>query len=482
MKKKFMLNYILLIAAGVLIFSLSEYIQWYGDSYSYRFRFDTFEPIESFADIIPSQYAHYFMMNGRIWVHVLCQAFSALWGQTAFAICNAGMYIVFVLLFLRVSGRSWKSVTDLLAGILAVLFFCDTSYNANCQIGYVWSATLTLAFIILYLGPGACHGWGTRTLLFLLSLLAGNGNEAISIGTGAALIVDTFVNYKKISEKRVVMIAGFGIGGLLCCLSPGILSRASHSSADILWSSYNIAVQSRMLYVFIFTVIVLKLRHKISLKRFVSENLFFVIAMLTLLAFNFAIGIGENGRQLFGIELFSGILTLRALKGVRLPGWILGLGSAAIICIYFVKFDYLRKSNEDLGRLRMELSRSEDLKIYMDFRRYSGFVHPTELNNSVFLYYCAAYAIMDDMLDFGYAYRISRGYDGPYYKKLEIYPTALKRAIESGRKDLALKCADGNCLIVTDKNDPKTFQLERNYDIFGIRFPKYPYEIGFGDL
>lgn len=482
MKKKLLPNYLLLCIVGVLIFSLSEYIQWYGDSYSYRFSFDTFEPIRNFSDIIPSQYAHYFHMNGRIWVHVLAQAFSALWGQTTFALCNALMYILFVLLFAKITGNSWRHFTGLLLCVLAILFFCDTSYNANCQIGYIWSATVTLAFIIEYFRTGRSDGMVRLAVLFLLSLLAGNGNEAISIGTGTALIVDFFRNFKRLTPKHLVMIAGFGIGGLLCCLAPGILSRASHTSSVPIWSIYRLIIYSRMLYVLIFTIAVLKLCHKLELKKFVRDNSFFIVAMLSLLIFDLVTGIGKNNRQLFGIELFSAILTVRALKDTALPRWILAAASIAVIGIYILKFEHLRISNADLRALRKELTNLDGRTVFMDFHHYPTFVHPTEMDNSILLYYGAVFAILDDMLDFGHGYHDTKREAEPFYKGFQIFPTAVKEAMESDKKDLAVKSIDGNYVVMTSKKNPATFRMERDYDIFGLKVPKGPYEFRIEDL
>ncbi len=484
MKTKDVVNYILLGVVGMLIFCLSDYIEWYGDSLCYRFHFGTGEPIKSFQDVISSQYAHYFEMNGRIWAHVLCQGFSALWGKTAFAVCNALVYILFVMLFAKVCGRSWKRLPDLLICILMILFLCDTSYNANCQIGYIWTSTATLAFLILYFGAKKTkkYHWWSYALLLLVSFLAGDGNEAIAIGVGAALIVDFLRNLKKFNLAQIVMIAGFGIGGLMLCLSPGILKRASGETANLIWSVYGLLFNLRTTYILLITLAILKFKHRILIKRFLSDNMFFIVALVTLLVFNLMIGIGQNHpRQLFGIELFSAILTIRALNGVKIPKWLMIILSVVVAGIYVMKFDYLRKSNEDLVAMRKQLTGSEDLKVYLDFHRYPPFVHPTEMTNNFEIYFFVASAICDDILDFGhhyYTFRINNELQ-PYFKTLAIYPTVMKDIIKSDDKNFAAKCDDGLYLVVRDNNNPKRFFLNRNFNIFGIKFPKEPYEIQF---
>lgn len=483
MKKRLFVNILLLMAVGLLIFTLSEFIQWNGDAYSYRFNYANGNPIRSVGEIFQSQYEHYFLMNGRIWAHVLCQGFSALWGQKLFALCNAIVYILFILLFVRISGMVWRRAEELLLCTLTVLFFCDVSYIPNCQIGYIWTSTAILAFLIQYFrakdGQKKYKAW-ELALLFFLALLAGNGNEAIAIGVGGALIVDIIINIRRLNVAQYVMLAGFGAGGLLLCLSPGILDRASEDGANMVWSLYRMMIYSRMPYVMILTLIFLKCTRKIRLRDFVKENLFFFIAMVVLLIFNFIIGIGFTNRQLFGVELFAGIITCRALKGTPLPKWVLMIFSVLIVVIYLMKFDYLKKSNGDLRTIRKELENSDSLRIFVDFHKYPSFVHPSEQTNLYKEYKYNVWTTFEDMTDYAYIDSVKR-YDTIYSHNVAVYPTVLKKVLRSKDRNFAARCADGAYLVVQDKENPKRFFLEREYNFLGIRWAKEPYEIEFAD-
>lgn len=485
MRSKDYIPFLILAAVAALIFSLTDYIQWYGDSYLYRFDFGTGKPIENFWEIFPSQYAHYFMMNGRVWAHVLCQGFSALWGQTAFAVCNALFYVALVLLFVKLVGGSWRNIPTLFSCILVILFFTDTSYNANCQIGYIWTSTVTLAFLILYFQSKKelDYSWWKLAILFLLSLLAGNGNEAIAIGVGAALIFDFFTNLKRVTAAQWIMLTGFGIGGMVLCLSPGILDRSSGESANFVYSTYRLLIHSRALYLFILTVAILKIRKKINLKAFISENRFFFVAFATLIVFNYLIGIGTANRQLFGVELFSSILTIKVMKGHAFPKWTLALFSIIIIGIYILKFEYLYDSNEDLRTLRKEMESSTDGIVFFDFKSYNTIVRPTEVKHMQYSPYFVVYSFLDDINDKGLFYQsVRHGIDPPPYSiNFRIYPTLFKEVLKHKDRNFAMKCTDGSYFIAQDRKNPAKFILSRQINVLGLKHTVHPYIVEFKD-
>lgn len=490
MKDKSLTRYIpcvLLVALAALIFILSEYIQWIGDSYLYRFHFGTGEPIVSFGEIFSSQYAHYFSMNGRVWAHVLCQGFSALWGQTAFAVCNSLIYVIFTLLFVKVVGGSWRNVATLMSCILVILFYADTSYNANFQIGYFWTATVDLLFILLYVredGGLDLRRWWKGPLLFIISLLAGNGNEAIAIGIGAALIFDFVTRFKSLNAARLVMLSGFGIGGLILCLSPGTIHLALSVEPSFFYSIYHLLINSRMLYLFLLTILILRIRKRIVISEFVRSNSFFFVALCSLLIFNLAIGIFSCGRQLLGMELFAAIFTIRALRTRAFPTVAIVILTMVVVAQYALKFQYLQVSNEDLRLLRTELENAEDDTVYIDFHKYNSLVRPTEVVGR--MQYYSLYevtSILDDMDDFGHTY-LCRG-SGVRHDlcpgKLRIYPTQVKDVIEAADKNFAMKCDDGTFLLMQDKKHPATFILHRQLNVLGFTYPLHSHKVSFYD-
>lgn len=316
-------------------------------------------------------------------------------------------------------------------------------------------------------------------MLFCLSFLAGNGNEAISIGTGAALIVDLIRHRGRLTAAQLVMIAGFGIGGLMLCLAPGTLRRASGASPGLIWSAYRLITSSRMLYLLLITIGIMKVTGLIKLRKYFADNIFYFTALLTLLIFNMLIGMAElSERQIFGMELFSSILTLRALREVSLPKWLILLATVAVGWIYTMKFDYIRTSNEDLTALRKELSRGEGMKVYVDFHKYPTYISPTEMKNKYRIYEFMAASIYDDINDYGAFYYGKWKNENPgYFDSLRVFPTVMKDVIDAPDRNYAGKGADGMYLVVQDTVSPKRFFMHREMNILGMRLKKDPYEL-----
>lgn len=71
-----MTNIFVLLLVGVLFFGFNFYTPLFADDYSYSYSFSTGERIESIADIVESQIAHYSNTNGRFVTHFFCATFS----------------------------------------------------------------------------------------------------------------------------------------------------------------------------------------------------------------------------------------------------------------------------------------------------------------------------------------------------------------------------------------------------------------------
>ena len=83
-----------LLATGVLFYFMNVYTPMSGDDFLYMYSFYDGMRIESIRDILVSQYAHYFSMNGRVIVHFLAQFFHLL-GKPIFNGINVIAFLAF---------------------------------------------------------------------------------------------------------------------------------------------------------------------------------------------------------------------------------------------------------------------------------------------------------------------------------------------------------------------------------------------------
>ncbi len=472
-----------LLAVAAVVCSLSLHIVWYGDAFRYRFSFATGEPIGGLADIAVSQYAHFFCQNGRIVAHALAQVFCGLAGQTAFAVCNALAYICLILLLVRYAGGNWRRPATIIPAALLTLFFCDTSYIPPHQIGYIWMSCTLLIFLIIYDKQGHARqaGWGACALLLLVGLICGNGNESIDLGIGVALVIDMLRQGRRYGWRRLMLLAGFCTGLALLCLSPGQIVNATAISyrPPMMVSVYNLVVSLRAFWVFAVVLTVACLRRKVSLRDFVSDNWLLFTAMAVMLIFNIAITVKVN-RQLFGIELYSAVLTMRLLGYFRIPALWLVAGAAVVAAQYYMKYTTLTDFNRDETELRRQLVEHGNSPLYIDLIHHNPYVHPTEeftFHDCVNLNFHVM-NMADDISG------ISSRSDRKDVKRLSIdsvalYPTALESISKLEPRNRVVYCGNGVYMLLRLKSHPARFVLHRSLDVMGLRRPLAPVGISF---
>lgn len=348
-----------IIATSLLIVVISLTVCWLGDDIDYMFRiktsiWDSWGFIGSTADLVRSQWNHYLHVNGRIVAHTLVQLFCGVFGQTAFALCNGAVWYLFLHhickgfhpgAFISHSHSSAKHyekgtfATSLTVATLALLSFI-TKMMPTTQIGYVWMFTIILLWLSLYYST-RCSTPAGIILLTLFGIIAGNAQEALSIGVCVMLAVTVFSRRREIFSNRksalraLIPAIGFLTGVATDCCSPATLHRAvsyadTVSTADSLLFA---AVALRGFWLMLAIVAFRVARRKLSFRGFLKGNLTLVLAIACLILFNIAIGIKSN-RQLFGIELLSILLMLRILPAHRLPAPILIPLTAAVFLIY----------------------------------------------------------------------------------------------------------------------------------------------------
>lgn len=471
-----------LAAVAALVCALSLYIVWYGDALLYQFSFATGEPLQGVAGIPASQYWHFFTTNGRLVAHTLVQVFCGVIGQTPFAVCNAFAYVCLILLLLKYAGCNWRTWPMTLAAALLTLFFCDTSYIPPHQIGYIWMSCTALAFLIVYdRQTTEKAGAGTCMLLFLIGLICGNGNEAIDLGIGVAIGVDMLRRGRSYGVRCLMLLAGFGIGVCLLCLSPGQMGNATGSyRPPLVLSLFNLVVSLRAFWVFAVVLAAACMRRKVKLRAFVADNWLMLTAMAVMLVFNLAITVKGN-RQLFGVELYSAVMTLRLLRHFRISWIWLVAGMIIVAGQYYMKFTTLSDFNSDEIELRHQLMEHGNAPLYIDLTHHNPYVHPTEeftYHDCVNLTFHVA-ACADDIHRRGSFRARHINYAMEFIDSVALYPTALAGIEKQEPRNRVVDCGNGVYMMLRLKSDPARFTLHRSLDILGIRRPMSPVEVSF---
>lgn len=271
---------LLLVAAVVGVFSYNN--AWIGDDMRYMFDYSDghrSEIVRSFGDVIASQNAHYFQVNGRYVAHVIVQCFCGMWGHLPFAVANAAAYICFFLILFRLCDvrlRNFKAVATVV--LLSLLTF-QTKMVPSCQVGYIWMFTLTMVFLYLFFRTDYHYKWWQLIPVAVFCVVAGNGQEALNLGVSGALIVYWCMNWRKFTIAQYVMMVAFGLGTLIICLSPASQGRMEKetnilSAAGIYMMVYHMLTVLRASYVLLAVTLWKKVAEKQSFGRIYTDNRF----------------------------------------------------------------------------------------------------------------------------------------------------------------------------------------------------------------
>lgn len=348
-RKELMSEFFLMALAAVVAW-LSAGVLWLGDDVDYGFFivdsiWNSHGSIDSVAEFFQSQANHYINVNGRFVAHALVQLFCAVLGQKVFAVCNGLVYCLFVMLLLKVAGvglrRQMRSPAAVAAVCALVLLVFVTKMMPTTQIGFVWMLTLTLLWILAlrrYAGRPGTPVWLT-VLLFAGALVAGNGQEALNAGVATVTVawaVWRLWRHRRISAAGWALLAGFWLGALAIVLSPGTRHRAAATVIGFADSVLYFLIALRAFWLLVIVLAVQCLRRRIALKQFITDNRLWLGIMAVMVVFNFAVGIYSN-RQLFGIELCSLVVMLRAVRGKIAVAWAV---AAVVLAVAFVAVQF----------------------------------------------------------------------------------------------------------------------------------------------
>ena len=234
---------ILLILAGMYI--LNHYTTLIVDDYVYSFSRITGERITTVAEILQSEYNHYFTWGGRVVVHTIAQFF-LMFDKSVFDIVNTFAYLAMVLVVYFHAVGSFKPYPFLLL-LINLLFFLSTPVFGQDFLwvvgacNYLWGPLLVLLYLIPYRIQYSknislinnkilccCFGF--------LGIIAGWTNENLGLTLFILIVVFIYLYWlenRKIYFWCICGLIGVALGAVALILAPGNFVRMELSGKEV---------------------------------------------------------------------------------------------------------------------------------------------------------------------------------------------------------------------------------------------------------
>ncbi|MBQ7453952.1 MAG: hypothetical protein IJS69_02725 [Selenomonadaceae bacterium] len=243
---------IIFVVFLAILFLRSMLLPIIADDFSYAFIWDgddrgnlldgidssRLQPIESFSDILKSQWSHYFTWGGRSIAHIFVQLF--VWeNKYLFDVANTLVFAALVLLLFKVgTGLSLREMNkSYLLFILFGMYFCTpnpiiTMVWLTGACNYLWMSTLIILFLLPYVTAYRKEKLVPSPkplvpIMALLGLLAGWSIEpgaAVAVSV-TSLFVLQFYLQKNLQPWMKVGFAFLLIGAAILFLAPGNFHR-----------------------------------------------------------------------------------------------------------------------------------------------------------------------------------------------------------------------------------------------------------------
>lgn len=462
---------ILISVFAVIIAIISYLTPWLNDDLNYMWYCGQDKLLTSLSDIIPSQIEHYYTVNGRFVAHVLVQLYDAILGKFAFAICNGLMYAIFVVCLQIAAGvKPFASFKATLTAVIVSIAFFFTTFIPSCQISYIWGAVVTLTFIRLFLN--AKRYTITKTIgLGLFALIAGNFQEAYSIGLSVALIIHWCMNMRQYTLSQWIMIVMYGIGTLVICLSPASQNRADATNTSITVSIFCFISYALALYPLITITLWKTIRNRLKIYSLYKENSLWWNMLIASILFNIIIGVTSN-RQLMGVELAAIVLMLKMIKGGAFSRLWLIITSFWLIFEGIQQGNILCQARSIENKMDKQYKITTDGKIYIDGNPCYTLGLLTHITDPFVDPYRSEHEVAAVN-----ARELSRRY--PDKAKAVFIPTFLKGKEASHLDNQVITIRPGLYLIIRDKTKPTFFTATRALKIGPFQIRYTPTDISF---
>lgn len=325
-----------LAVIAIVMYLLNRFTPLFCDDWHYVFIYGTTTPIQTLGDIFRSQWIHYFeSTNGRFIAHWFVQLFDGILGKGVFNVFNALAFAVFLYAIALVVARDKNQYYKIIsvAFLLVFLLMAGFKYEflwLSGSFNYLWAGTALLLFHhLLEKEELSRHA---HVPLFLFGLVAGWGNEALSVGMSGSYFLYYATHRGQLTPRRLWMLAGFFLGTVLLVLSPASIHRAMNLSAKQIGLVERVVCLQNMRLFFVLLVLmagkaVVSLR---SFKAWVKREQLLLLAVLISLAFILFTGFIYSHSR-FGIELFSLLLILRMIGWERVGNAPVTVANAVVL-------------------------------------------------------------------------------------------------------------------------------------------------------
>lgn len=379
-----------LLMLGAGIWWMSQNAVWLGDDLDYKYRmkgalWQSWGFINNIGQYFESQAVHYIHVNGRSVAHALVQLYCGVLGQTAFALSNAAVYMLFAWMLAYSGGVKISNASGIAtaAGLSVVCFV--TKMMPTCQIGYIWGMAANLIWLSSFFKSGKIS-WAKVAGMTLSGIAVGNWQEAISIGVGAGLGIwwlSQFFNRQKSRHKffdwkRSWMMAAYLAGALINIASPANFGRAAAVSTS--WEHEVLICLYSLIGLWLLIIVMAAYRQRLGFSFQIVEGIptgVLWTGVLFLLAFNLFIGIFAN-RQLFGIDMLAIVLLLRLLPRHSF-GWtgniLLLIAVGSVWAIMYAGISEVKRQYADIAEFH---AASPDGSVEYDRQRVLTLGHPLD--------------------------------------------------------------------------------------------------------
>ena len=336
--------------------------------YRFVFQYDEtapLQPIESFNDIINSQWVHYHTINGRIVIHSIVQAVLWLMNSHVFHVVNALLFVLLihicvVCLLSSEKEKTWFFSNGRLevALLFFTLFFVIINgfqgaflWNVG-SINYLWT-TVVILFFLLYLHHIKDEPFIWKyVLLSPLAFLVGWSHEGIHL----ALTV-TFIYYiireRNKGKRAVFLFMLFFMAGSVCCmLSPALWSRVDEGMTlkfRLMIGVLNMLTNIRITWLLLLVIIYAWWRQKEILKKELHSRHYVYFTLLMALGVVFVCGTNSD-RVGFFTDLIASLLLVSLLLRLNIrKQYIIGICSILLLitipaAIYYNYQNYEHKN------------------------------------------------------------------------------------------------------------------------------------------